>query len=174
MVIKDRVDLRELDEVLDVDRLGLLGLQRVELAGLDHDVAVGRDLEAFDDLLVGDLLVALRVHALLRDAVVRLARELVEAHGLAVHGAVQLHRHRDQPEADRACPDGTGHVTSSTTSPLRACKIASGRDPACRNIDVDQHYIFVAENRHVEWRLLDRNRRRFDLGECGCHQGERA
>ena len=63
---EDRVDLRELDEVLDLDRPGLLGLQRLELAGLDDHVAVGRELEALDDVVVGDLIAGRRVDALLR------------------------------------------------------------------------------------------------------------
>jgi hypothetical protein len=36
----DRVDLRELDEALDVDRLGLARVQALELAGLQDHVAV--------------------------------------------------------------------------------------------------------------------------------------
>jgi hypothetical protein len=45
----DRVDLRELDEALDVDRLGLARVQALELARLEDDVAVRRDLEALHD-----------------------------------------------------------------------------------------------------------------------------
>ena len=109
MVIEDRVDLGELDEVLDLDRLGLLGLECLQLAGLDHDVAVGCKLIALDDVPVGDLLTRARIDALLRDAHARLARELVEAHALAIQGAVELHGHAHHPEADRAGPHRTGH-----------------------------------------------------------------
>ena len=41
VVVEDRVDVRLLDEVEDVDGAGLLGIQPLELGRLDHDVAVG-------------------------------------------------------------------------------------------------------------------------------------
>ena len=118
MVVEDRVDLRELDEVLDLDGLGLLGLQRLELAGLDDHVAVGRELEALDDLVVGDLVARRRVDALLGDAHAGLAAELVETHGLAVDRAVELDRDGDQSERDRPGPNRTRH--RSQVSPMRA------------------------------------------------------
>ncbi len=94
VVVEDRVDLGELDEVLDLDRLGLLRLQRLQLAGLDHDIAVGRDLVALDDVLVGDLLAGLRIDALLGDAHAGLAGELVEANALAIRGRCRASRAR--------------------------------------------------------------------------------
>ena len=109
VVVEDRVDVGELDEVLDLDRLGLLGLQRLELAGLDDHVAVGRELEALDDVVVGDLVARRRVDALLRDPHAGLAAELVEAHGLAVDRAVELDGDGDQAEGDRTGPDGARH-----------------------------------------------------------------
>ena len=118
VVVEDRVDLRELDEVLDLDGLGLLGLQRLELAGLDDHVAVGRELEALDDLVVGDLVARRRVDALLGDAHAGLAAELVETHGLAVDRAVELDRDGDQSERDRPGPNRTRH--RSQVSPMRA------------------------------------------------------
>ncbi len=109
MVVVDRVDLGQLDELLDLDRAGLLGRQRVQLPGLDHDVAFGRDLESLDDLLVGNLFSGLGIDALLGDAHARLAGQLVEADRLAVQGAVELHRDAHQSEADRAGPHRAGH-----------------------------------------------------------------
>jgi hypothetical protein len=116
VVVEDRVDVRELDEVLDLDRLGLLGLQRLELPGLDDHVAVGGQLEALDDVLVRDLVAGRRVDALLRDAYAGFAAELVEAHGLAVDRAVELDRDGDQAERDRPGPDRTRH--SHQVSPM--------------------------------------------------------
>ena len=111
MVVEDRIDLIQLDEVLYLDRARFLGLERVELLRLDHHVAIGSQLVAFDDVLVGDLLVVLGIDALLGDPRSGLAGKLVKAHRLAVDGAVQPHRHGHQPEADRARPHRAGHAT---------------------------------------------------------------
>jgi hypothetical protein len=102
VVVEDRVDVGKVDEVLDLDRLRLLRVERVELLGLDHDVAVGRELVALDDLLVRDLLAGRGVDPLLADPRTSLARKLVEADRLGRSCAVELHRDVDQPEADRA------------------------------------------------------------------------
>src|SRR5262249_12883206 len=118
VVVVDRVDLGELDEVLDLDRLRLLRRECLELAGLDHHVAVLRYLVALDDVLVWHLLAAGGVDALLRDAYAAVAVELVEADVLAIDRAVQLDGHGDQAEADRAGPDGAGHRHLSVTSYL--------------------------------------------------------
>ena len=109
MVVVDRVDVVERDEVLDLDGLRLLGIERLELAGLDEHVAVGRQLVALDDVLVGDLVAGRRVDALLLDAHAGLAVELVEAHGLARHRGVELDGDGHQPEGDGTGPDRPGH-----------------------------------------------------------------
>ena len=119
VVVEDRVDLVEVDEVLDVDRLGLGRLDGVEFGGVDHHVAVRRDLIALDQILVGDLLPGGGVDALLRDPRARLGVELVEADRLAVDRAVQLDGHGDEPEADGAGPDRTGHEPASVPDGTR-------------------------------------------------------
>ena len=108
-LVVDRVDLVEVDEVLDVDRPGGLGVERLELLRGDDHVPVGRDLEALDDLLVGHLLAGLGRHPLLADAGARPLLQLVEPHVLGGDGAEQLHRHVDQPEADGTAPDRSRH-----------------------------------------------------------------
>jgi hypothetical protein len=85
VVVVDRVDLREVDEVLDVDRARALGVERVELVRGDDHVPVLGELEPLDDLLVRDVVAGFGVHALLLDAVARLLVELVEPHGLSRH-----------------------------------------------------------------------------------------
>src|SRR4029079_7500987 len=85
-------------------------LERLELAGLDQDVAVLGDLVALDDVLVGDLLAVLGVHALVLDPRAGLARELVKPHALAIERAVQLHGHGDHAEADSSGPHRAGHA----------------------------------------------------------------
>ena len=104
-VEEQRVDVVEPDEVLDVDGVRRLGIERLQLLGLDQHIVAGRDFVALDDLVVGDLLVLLRAVPLLVDpGAVRLV-QLVEPHVLLAHRGEQLHRHVDQPEADRAAPN---------------------------------------------------------------------
>ena len=109
VVVVDRVDVVERDEVLDLDRLRLLGIERLELARLDQHVAIGRELIALDDVLVGHLVARRRIDALLLDAHAGLAVELMKAHGLARHGGVELDGDGHQPEGDGACPDRPWH-----------------------------------------------------------------
>ena len=95
----------EVDEVLDVDRPGLRGIERVQLLRRDHHVPVRGDLEALHDVLVGDLLPILGADPLLLDPGVVGVVELVEPHGLLRNRAVELHGHVHEPEADCASPD---------------------------------------------------------------------
>src|ERR687883_67732 len=71
-------------------------IERVELLGREHHVAVARELVALHDVVVGDLVAGHRVHALLLDPVPGVLVQLVEADGLARDGRVQLDRHVDQ------------------------------------------------------------------------------
>ena len=98
VVVEDRVDVLEVDEVLDVDRARLLGRDRVELLGRDDDVALLGQLEALDDLLVGHLLLRHRVDPLLGDPVAGVGVELMEADGLARDRREELDGHVDEPE----------------------------------------------------------------------------
>ena len=134
VVVEDRVDVLEVDEVLDVDRAGLLGGDRVELLGRDHDVALLGQLEALDDLLVRDLLVGHGVHALLGDAVARVGVELVEADGLARDRRVELDGHVDEPEGDRAAPDRPWHrpIVTKRRRPHAELRRARRADPRAR------------------------------------------
>jgi hypothetical protein len=63
VVVEDRVDLLEVDEVLDVDGAGPLGVERLELLRRDDHVAVLRELVALHDVVVGDLVAGVRVDA---------------------------------------------------------------------------------------------------------------
>src|SRR4051812_35777032 len=132
VVVVDRVDLVQRDEVLDLDRLGLLRVQRLELARLDDDIAVGRQLEALDDVLVGHLVAGGRIDALLLDAHACLAVELMEADGLARHRGIELHGHGDEPEGDCTAPDRPWHhyrlcrVRDLPSYRTRRCRSAVG------------------------------------------------
>src|SRR4051794_19117042 len=132
VVVEQRVDRVEVDEVLDLDRPGLLRIERLELRRLDDDVAVRGDLIALDDLVVGHLLARRRVDALLLDAHARALVELVEAHRLAADRAVELDGDRDQPEADRTGPDRPRHGSYLRASRARGPPRTGGCAPSSR------------------------------------------
>src|SRR5690606_26308403 len=72
----------------------------------------GAELVALGDLLGGHLLAVGRRHLAVLDAGARARVDLVEVDALARDGVEQLDRDVDQPEADRAAPDRTGHASS--------------------------------------------------------------
>ena len=77
-----RVDLVEVDELLDVDRARGLHGHGVEVLVREHHVAVLLDLVALHDVLEGDLFAVLLAHALVADPPAVLVVELVEPEGL--------------------------------------------------------------------------------------------
>jgi len=110
VVVVDRVDLDEVHELFDVDRLRGLRIERLELLRRDQHVAIGRYLISLDDLLERYLLIGGGIDPLLLDPRAGLGGELVKADRLRRGCAVQLDGHVDQPEADRARPNRTGHI----------------------------------------------------------------
>ena len=105
----DRVDVLEVDEGLDLDRAGLArGGQRELLVG-EHDLFAVVELVAVPDLLVGDLAVLVGAEAVRLDRRAVLLVQLVEVHVEVAHGAEELHRHVDQPEAERSAPQRARH-----------------------------------------------------------------
>jgi hypothetical protein len=121
LVEVDRVDLVEIDEVLDLDRAGLLRVELLELLAGQHDVLVGADLIALDDLLVGDFLAVLLRDALVADARPVSLAQLLEAHRLLRRRAVELHGHVQEPEADRSTPDCSRHSSQFLRLPPHPC-----------------------------------------------------
>ena len=75
---------------------------------IDH-VLLGRHLVALDDVLVGHLLAVRLGDPLVADARAVLLAQLAKAHVLARDGAVQLHGHVQEPEADRSTPNSSRH-----------------------------------------------------------------
>ena len=134
----DAVDLRGSDELLDVDRLGALRPQPLDLLRQERHVGVGRHLVALDDLLLPDLprrrllgRLILGGHprrwrrllapdrqrfvgigpadALMVDSLPGHSVDLVEADVSAPRGRVEAHRDVHEPEADRPGPDRAWH-----------------------------------------------------------------
>src|SRR6185437_5923264 len=63
----DRVDLLERDEIADVDGVGELDVQPVEVVRLDRHVAALLDLERADDVLRVDVLAGVPSHLVVAD-----------------------------------------------------------------------------------------------------------
>ena len=105
----ERVDVVEVDELLDLDLVAPLRAQRLDLARLDDHVLALRDLEAVHDLVGGHLVAGLVGDLAVADARAGPLLELVEAHVFALRRADELHGHLDESEADRPGPDRAGH-----------------------------------------------------------------
>ena len=86
--------------------------ERLELVGVDHDVAALRQLVALDDVLVGDVLTGLGRHLLQPDPAHGALVELVERDALLAHPVIELDRDGDESEADRPVPHWPRHVPS--------------------------------------------------------------
>jgi hypothetical protein len=109
LVEVDRIDLREVDELEDLDRLRRLGTDPREVLVGDHDVLALLVLVAAHDLVVGNLLVIERAAADVLDAPLVLLMEKVEAHVVRADRGLELDGDRDQAEVDRAVPECVGH-----------------------------------------------------------------
>ena len=111
----DGVDVGEVDELFEIDRLGGHRHERLELVGVDDDVAALGDLVALHDVVVADLVTGLGVDLAVADARHVAFVELVERHALAPHRVEQLDGDRHQPERDRSTPHRPCHGQESTT-----------------------------------------------------------
>ena len=121
---EDRVDLRQLHELEDLDRLLLARREALQLRVLDRQVAALRDLPALHRVVGAHLDVAVGVPALLLHGLPRGPREGAEAHVAALLREAHRHRDRDQSEADEAIPD-RAHRSPPEVVPLsipRACR----------------------------------------------------
>src|SRR5688572_27424252 len=101
----DRIDLLELDEIADLDRVRGLGLSGLDLLRLeDHELALA-DLVAAGQVLPRHFLVLGEAEALLLDGRTVLLVNEAKADVLVLGRGVQLYRDRHHAEADRALPD---------------------------------------------------------------------
>jgi hypothetical protein len=115
-VVVDRVDLLQVDELLDVDRLRARERHRLEVRFLDHhELALG-ELPALDELVRLDVALVERAPALLLDRRAALAMERPEGHVLALLRHGEPDRDVDQAEVDGAVPDRS-HEEKSLPGP---------------------------------------------------------
>jgi hypothetical protein len=104
------VDLVEVDEVGDVDRLRLLGVRALEVLVADQHVAVVLVLVALHDVLELDILAGLLVVLLVADRREVLLVELPEADLIRRLGGEEADGDVHEAEADAAFPDRAGHA----------------------------------------------------------------
>ena len=106
----DPVDLGGRHEGLDLQRLGALDLERLEVAVLDQDVLALGDLVALDAIGRVDRLAAHRIDQVLLQAIAGLAVQRVERHALRRRGrVVERDAAGDERQLEVAFPRGTGH-----------------------------------------------------------------
>ena len=112
---EDGVDVGLEDEVGDLDLAGLLRLGALELLVAQDDVLAATEIEAADDVVVGDLLAGPLVDLLVADAVRGPLLELVEVDALVRRRRVQADGDVHQPEAEGSLPNGAWHVQQITS-----------------------------------------------------------
>jgi hypothetical protein len=105
----DRIDLLEVDEIADIDRLRQLDVEAIEILVLERHVLALLDLEAADDVVRVDLLAGVAPDLLVADRLQVLLVEEVEPELLRLGRAEHPHGHADEAEGDRSAPDRTGH-----------------------------------------------------------------
>ena len=119
----DRVDLVEIDEVADVDRLRQLDVEPVDVLVLERDVAVLLDLEAADHVLVVDVLAGVAAHFVVADRRQVALVEEVETELLRLRCADHSHRHAHEPEQDCAGPERARHVRVFTVRAIAVTNV---------------------------------------------------
>ena len=112
----NRVDVHQIDELLEVDALGGRRDERFEFVGIDDHVPTLRHLEAFDDVLVGHIIAGLGRDLLQLDAAHRAIVQLVERDALLADAVEELDGDRDKTERDGSAPHRPRHVAQFARS----------------------------------------------------------
>src|SRR3954447_12484113 len=135
MIEVDRIDVRQVDERLDLDRAGLARLDGAELLVADHHL-LAVEVVAVADLLPHHLGVFLGAEAPLLDALAVLLVKLVEVQIEVANAADELDGHVDEPEAQRTAPQRPRHqpVPRLASSAAIRSSPCSGSSCATRSI----------------------------------------
>ena len=124
----DRVDVAQVDELAEVERLAALQLDALDLLVLEQDIFALRHLIALDDLVAVDRADA-RHHLLIFDPLARRLVDLVEGDGRAALGrGIDLDRDRDQPDPDLSAPCRPRCHRSPPSKRFAADSIAGGAE----------------------------------------------
>jgi DNA ligase D-like protein (predicted 3'-phosphoesterase) len=114
----ERVDLRERQELADLDHLRGLGLERLDLLVRERDVLALRELVALHHLLARDDLLVRGAPVLLLHARAALVQHVERDLAARLGGRVELDRDRDETERDRRRRDRAScHVRILTSVP---------------------------------------------------------
>ena len=153
----NRVDVAQIDELLDIDRPRLAGLDRAQLEVGDDHLPRVFELVAAGDLLVRHLDVLLRAPALDLDQGPVLHVHLVEVEIEVLDRGRDAHRNVHQPETERAAPQRSGHdqrlpearlaSSAAVRSPVSAGSSTSGSlgsSPTSLGLDERQHALAAA------------------------------
>jgi len=105
----DRVDLVQVDEVQDVDRLGQLDVEAVEVLLLERHEAALLDLEAAHDVVVVHVLAGVAPDLVVADRLQVALVEEVEAELLRLGRPDHPYRDADEAERERSRPERAGH-----------------------------------------------------------------
>src|SRR5215831_5120355 len=107
LVEKLRIDLLQIDEIGDVDRMRGLDAHLLEVLILHHNIATPLVFEALYDLVGWNFLGVGFCHLFVPDWAKVAGTKLPETKLLLPRGGINRHRNVNQPEADAAFPDGT-------------------------------------------------------------------
>jgi hypothetical protein len=115
-VVGDGVDLRGLDELLQLDQMRLLPRRGVDLVLAEQHVLARANLVSLGDPLIGHVLAILGADSALLDARFVLGVKLVKVDAVVLGRRMHLDRHDGQAERQRAVPDRTWHGGGTTRS----------------------------------------------------------
>src|SRR6266550_3735484 len=128
-------NLVALDELDDVDRLGGLQRQLIEILFVDQDELVLSDLVSLQDLIEGHHMVIGGAMSLLLDRQLAMGAELPERdRAMRLGGKVHANRDRYHPETDRAPPHGPGHADASFAELPGLYRRLGGSTKRCSNL----------------------------------------
>ena len=136
----DRVDLVEGDEVADVDGVGELDVQPIEILRLDRHVVPLLDFEGAHDVVRVNVLAGVLADLVVADRLEVAAVDEVEPQLARARGGQHPDRDADQPERDRPAPDRTRRHTTV---------VSAGRAPETACFPVFELYSYRSHNAYM-------------------------
>src|SRR5215475_9027110 len=107
LVEKLRIDLLQIDEICDVDRMCGFNAHLLEVLIFHHNITTALEFEALYDLVGWNFLRVRFRHLFVSDRTEIAGTKLPETKLLLACGRINRHWNVNQPEADAAFPDGT-------------------------------------------------------------------
>src|SRR5438477_8415215 len=107
LVEKLRIDLLQINEIGNVNRMGGFDAHLLEVLILHYNITTALEFEALYDLVGWNFLRVRFRHLFVSDWTEIAGTKLPETKLLLSRGGINRHRNIDQPEADAAFPDGS-------------------------------------------------------------------